>query len=352
MIKNIHLKNWRNWEDKKIDFNQNNIIFGLNGSGKTNILESIYYLANLSSWRLLSGFEQVKNFSSEYFELKAKIKSQNEDYDIGIFYGYVDHQKKRVIKLNQVKSSGKNINNIFKVILFSPEQIDLLTSPQGRRGYLNTFLSGFERNYKLSYINYSKVVYVKNKLLTQIREGLAHKSQLDFYNNELIKEAYSIVNYRRDWFGYLNENFSNQYFEFNHKKEKIRVEYRPKVVIEQLAEKIRTNTDKEILAGKTLYGPHKDDWMVVLNNSDIIYSASRGEWRSVLATLKLIETEYIKQKYFKPVIILDDVFSELDQDRRETLLHKWDAYQKIITTAEDAHILNIDKTWKVIKIDG
>lgn len=350
MIKTIELTNWRNQGKFKETLDWNTVIIGPNASGKTNILESIYYASILSSWRTHSDQDLLK-WGEDYFEIKLETQNNNTD-QVRIFIQPDEERVIKKIEINKISRTRKALSGILKTVLFSPEQIEFLTTPGGRRQYLNQFLSQKDYHYSLVLREYNKVVRSKNIILEKIQQGNSTKQELEFWNLKLTELAQIITDKRRDWFQTANTGIRSAYNLLTDKDEAISVEFYLKNPPEKLLETIHENLYKEIKAGITLYGPHRDDWGIILKNHELVKSGSRGEWRSVLIAIKLLEAEYLTEEEHKPIILLDDFLSELDEERKQNFFLKIKNYQVILTSAEKLPTNLVKNKWKIIKING
>lgn len=350
MIKSLKLTNWRNYSSYKTDFDRYNVILGPNASGKTNILESIYFCSNLTSWRSVNDQDLVK-WNRDYFEINLNIVNQNNDL-LRVFVEPREIGAVKRIEINKTRKTRKTLNEMIKTVLFSPEQIDSLFTPGGRRQYLNHFLSQKDYHYGYALRQYSKVVRAKNIILEKISENLCSRQELDFWNQKLVESAEILTNFRRDWFKFINAKIKPSYRLISGTNEKIYLEFYLKTPPEKLMEKIIENTNKEISAGITLYGPHRDDWGINLKGYDLIKTGSRGEWRSALIGIKVLEAQYLSSEELKPVMLLDDFLSELDDSRKANFFNEIKEYQVILTSAESSNLKIIGDKWNVVTTNG
>ncbi len=350
MISGISLLNFRNWQNKKITFDKYNVISGKNATGKTNILEAVYYCAKLESWRSSNDTDLVM-WEKPYFEIKLEL-NLGEKQKIRVFVDFSSGSTHKKVFINEIARAKKTISNIYKVILFSPDQIELVSSPQGRRKYLNNFLSQKDIHYDIALKQLNKVLRAKNHILEKIRLNQAKPEELYFWNLKLVESSQVITDIRREWFSFANQRITDVYQLISQTKQKINYEFLLKNPPERLMNKIEENIDKEILAGVSLYGPHRDDWGINIDYKNLLKNGSRGEWRSVLISQKVIEAEFLCKENFKPIIILDDFLSELDDYRKKNFFAEIKDYQVILTCAQNADVKDLSNKWKIIKTDG
>jgi len=220
-------------------------------------------------------------------------------------------------------------------VLFRPEDIELvLGSPSKRRGYMDSVLEQVDREYRRSNLSYQKGLRQRNKLLERIREGEAERKQLLFWNRLLIKNGEVVEEKRREWIEFVNQ-------ELKEKKLELGLEYDKSVISEARLSKY---SEAEIAAAKTLVGPHRDDFMFIAQRKgklkkDLGIYGSRGEQRMAVLAIKLAELEFVKLKTeSKPVLLLDDIFSELDHEHRDEVLSLLEKQQTVVTTT-DEHLI-------------
>ena len=232
-----------------------------------------------------------------------------------------------------------------RCVLFRPEDIDLvLGTPANRREYLNSVLEQTDREYRRCLLAYSKGVRQRNKLLIRIREGQTDRSQLLFWNKLLIKNGEVIFEKRRKYIEFVNERLKS-------KESALQLYYDKSVMSEKRLEEY---ADKEVWAGKTLVGPHRDDFMFIFQREgrlekDLAIYGSRGEQRMAVFQVKLSELEFMAKREGselelskfrnledRPILLLDDVFSELDREHRREVFKLLDKQQTIISTADES----------------
>ena len=346
-LEHLHLINYRNYENQKLDLNHGiNVLIGANGQGKTNLLEAIYYLSMGTNFRGNKDLELI-HWEQPYFRLRGKIKKNNSErcYDLDI---YVDREKHKQLKINGVKyKSMSELQNYLRVILFSPDDLRIIKgSPAERRRYLDAMMCQTEKGYYRLLHDYERVVTQRNNLLKELQYRQQNKSQLEVWNRYLVEYGSQIIFKRLQFLKLLvpmarriqqqltqqSERFTVTYHcsmgaigDFS--LEQIKVLYR-RIVQQKLAE--------EILRGTTLWGPHRDDLIFYLNGMDLKRYGSQGQQRTGILSLKIAELQTFYQYYGEyPLLLLDDVMSELDDNRRHDLLEivKKNEIQTIITGA-------------------
>lgn len=360
IIKQLNLTNFRNYDNLEIKFNKTiNIIHGNNAQGKTNILEGIFVLCLTKSHRLY-----VDNNLIKHNEIEAHLK--------GIFFNSpIDDVKKMSINKNG-KTLEINNNRVKKIndyiansniIIFYPEDLNLIKgSPQERRRYLNVELCQLYNNYIVYLNDYNKLLKMRNDYLKKIK--LNENVDFNYFSiltNYLIQRAVSIYEIRKKYFDFINEIIDKIYYEIS-EYNNFKIVYKPSIDlskdnIEELMKlEFKRKYNDEVRLGTTIIGPHKDDYFFMLDDENLKENGSQGQQRMAIIAYKLAEIKLFNDlKGEKPILLLDDVFSELD-DIKKNLLLKYidDDYQVIVTTTDLKNISkNILKKAKLIKIcDG
>ncbi len=327
-LKNIELTNFRSHQKLKIEFQGNVIvIFGPNGRGKTNILEAIYFLATGKSLRSQYDSDSISH-DEKFLKLKSDVSFNDGDKtNLELIVDRTNSTGNRSIKkfkINQVPKQGSKFTGILKSVIFLPSDLELLlSSPSIRRKYLDSIFYQISSEYKTAILNYTKALKQRNKLLElMFEESNLNKNhfenQLEFWTSKIISDGKIIQNHRQDFFNFLHENL----YSLNEKLDlldfKIVFNYIPNPATE---ENFINSKEKEYFTRTTQFGPHKDDFEIMLNEKNIQYFASRGQQRVSLIILKIIELEYIFQKTNeRPILLLDDIFSELDDKHKNSIL--------------------------------
>ena len=351
-LRNLNLVNFRNYS--KIDIKLNNtmnIFVGDNAQGKTNILESITILALTKSHRVFNNPNIIKigksKTSIKGTLVKNKIISKLQvDID--------DSGKKLFINKNNIKRVSDYITN-FNVIVFSPGDLEIVSgSPNVRRNLLNTQLSQLSREYLNTYNQYNKLLKTRNEYLKILfNNNIADKDYLDIITDKLIEKAIFIYQKRKEYIDLVNSSI-NKFYKDICNDEGISIEYINNVsfsdfeyetIRKSLKHIFKKNYMKELNYGMTLYGPHRDDFYFKKDNLDLKYYGSQGQQRLAILSFKLGEIDIFNNiSGFKPVLLLDDIFSELDLKKRNRLLKIVNNYniQSIITTTD---LKNINKKY-------
>lgn len=341
MLEHLSLENFRNYDKFSIDFDKTTILIGPNGIGKTNILEAVYLLSTGRSWRtnhISSIIFWDKDFARASVDLDSKAKIKLEM----ILQRFVspDYPKAKMVKINDVKKKVTDLLGKMTVVLFSPETIQMIDgSPVLRRRFLDILICQTDHKYTLALLELSKIIRGRNKLLFYIKIGRSKINELEFWDEKLVVLGKFIIKKRQKTIEFLNKNLSEVYKTISGLDENLKILYKPSINSENFTDALASIQGREIERANTLLGPHRDDLVFLLNSKNIATFGSRGEYRSVILALKLCELEYLKNSSeTEPILLLDDIFSELDQARRLHLSKIVSNQQTIITTTDLDHI--------------
>lgn len=356
-LKRLLLTNYRNCTDLELNFNKSKIlIIGKNAQGKTNILESIYFLSCLKSPRTSNNTELI-NFEKEYFKIETDIIKS--DTDIDLYYIY-SKEKKRDIKVNKVKSTIKDFKSVLKTVLFSTSDLLLLRgAPQDRRDWLDSAISQVYPAYDERLSKYDKIRIQKNNFLKECaKTGYINEKLLDVFNEQMSVTGSNIIYIRKKYLKEIEkiaqikhrtisetENLTIQYdCSFLENEESIeQIQY---AFLQSLDER-RT---EEIRRAQACVGPHRDDVIFYINNQEAVKFASQGQQRTIVLALKLSELDIITDKTGdEPILLLDDVLAELDDVRQNYLLKSINSNTQTIITSVDT-LLFEDEFLKDVKI--
>jgi DNA replication and repair protein RecF len=359
-IAKLRLKSFRNFDEKEFDFSKGTtVVVGQNATGKTNLLESIYLLALGKSFKarleeeMVSYGEQISRvkgriMSDDDFKADLEVMLTRGEISIGETVKKTEKVARKKLYLNGISKRLIDFAGNLKITLFGPWDLDLVTeSPSVRRKYLDTVLSLVDREYRRASLSYEKGLRQRNKLLQRIRDEGVSRTQLLFWDRLLIKNGDYISTSREGFFEYINKtpDFNGNDFILDYDKSAIS------------ESRLAQYKDEEVYAATTLVGPHRDDFIFNIKNKnygdgkkrDLSKYGSRGEQRMSVFWLKLAELGFIEEKtQEKPVLLLDDIFSELDHKHKEMVFKLLKGQQTIITTADPHHI---EKLKKVERID-
>ncbi len=343
-LKHLRLFNFRNY--KSLDFipGENiNVLYGLNASGKTNLLESIYMSIRANSFRSSKDLNLI-NIDENSSSIISRYITDNYKDDYRIEISKFENKK---VFINDEKVNTKDYRKSRFVVLFNPEDLNIIKySPKERRKFLDDLLSNIDLNYDFYMYKYRRLLFERNKLLKMNMD----KNLLDVYDREIVKNGTKIIIMRLRVIKKLNEIAKKHYKILS--GDDLNITYLSTVpvfvdekeLMENYLKILKESISKDIEKRYTSVGPHRDDLDFKINSFSSKSYASQGEQRSVVLSLKLAEADLIKDLYkTKPLLLLDDVFSEIDSNRSRYLLHSLKDLQTFITTTEaDEFLKSVD----------
>ena len=354
IVESIDLKNFRNYEILNMNFDDNvNIIYGDNAQGKTNILESLYICSTSKSHRGSKDKDIVKLGCNEA-HIKVNVKKKDINYRIDM---HLKNGKSKGIAVNGIPiKRAVELFGIINIVLFSPEDLNIIKNGPGeRRRFIDMELSQLDKIYLSNLVNYNKVVTQRNKLLKDIsiNPSRASMDTLDIWNMQLVKFGTEIIKGREKFVQKINEIIYPIHSKLTGGKERLEVEYIPNIQIDNFAKEVERNREKDLKYKITNVGPHKDDLKFYVNGQDVRKFGSQGQQRTAALSLKLSEIELVKIIIKDtPILLLDDVLSELDSNRQNFLINSIGNIQTIITcTGLDEFInsrIDVNKIFKVV----
>jgi DNA replication and repair protein RecF len=329
MISTLRLQNFRSYADASFEFDPGvNIVVGPNASGKTNLLEAVLVLARGSSYRArdaeLIKFDKPWARLDGFFEKHTrtvKLEPPSKTYIID------DKPYKRL-----------SLDKTLPTVYFEPNHLQLMIrGPEQRREYFDDLLERSQPAYRTLLNSYKRTLAQRNSLLKHGRRQAMQ--QLFVWNIRLSEQGSQIALARHNLMDEINDGIAKAYSNISHKRSKVRLEYDISFPIDnyasRLLHKLEAGTEADFERGFTAYGPHREDFILYLNEQNAAQTASRGETRSLLLALKIFELQLIeKVRGQKPIFLLDDVFSELDGSRRRALVEHLKNHQTIITTTD------------------
>lgn len=337
-IKNIQIKNFRNYPELNIQITNDIVVLtGPNAVGKTNLLESVYFASLFKSFRDDTEFIFLKDSNS--MEIKMVVEKEGEEHTLEVFLEKRDKVYANFL-IDGVKKRRKEAQGYTSVVIFDPTDVDMFTkTPEYRRKYLNMVLSQKNPEYLEALGDYKKVLYQKNKLLQDQKSGRANGGDLVAWNEQLITLGSFIIEERKKYIKFLNMRIAEVYTLISGFHRPVEVEYETlagesrEEIERSLAAKLMACAAKENMLATCLVGPHRDDFFLKSEGLYLSPFSSRGELRSQVLSLKILELEYLSKKDDKPILLLDDVLSELDDTRRTFLLkYLQGKFQTFITT--------------------
>lgn len=350
-IKSLELNNYRNYENVQIDFDKGvNILYGDNAQGKTNVLESIYLCSTTKSHRG-SKDKEIVRFGNQEGHIRCLFDKNEVDYQIDI---HLRTDKSKGIAINGMKlKKAAELMGVVNVILFSPEDLSIIKNgPSDRRRFVDSELCQLDKVYLYNLTSYNKIVNQRNNLLKEITYHPELTDTLDVWDSQLISLGTKIIDRRTLFINQLNEIIYDIHKSLTGDKEKLLIKYEPNVEIMEYSQKIKRNRDKDIKYKLTSVGPHRDDFVFFINDMDSKKYGSQGQQRTAALSLKLSEIKLVENLTGNtPILLLDDVLSELDSNRQNYLLNCIGNIQTIVTcTGLDEFIngrLTVNKIFKV-----
>lgn len=343
-LKWLQLEHFRNYDrlDLKLDAYLTALV-GLNAQGKTNLLESIAFLALGKSFRASKALETLK-WDRPHGRIRACIERKGKETQLEIFLQRSPEIKK--VKKQSKWMTPKNFLGSLRAVLFTPDHLDLITgAPQARRQYLDRLLIQVDKDYIQALSNYQRLLSHRNMLLKHIQQTRAHEWELDPWDARLSEEAYKIWGKRKLFLHFLQKTLEENYHAIAGKGKTLSLVAR--LHDDRFEEHLIAQRSSDIQNGSSSIGPHRDDFSLFLDDKELAESGSRGEQRSAVLVLKMAELKYIEEKTKeKPLFLLDDVFSELDEKRQGKLIELLKNYQCILTTTSLDHLKGL-KTAKV-----
>ncbi len=357
----LKLTNYRNCRDLSLNLNSGKIlIIGKNAQGKTNILESIYFLSALKSPRTSNNIEII-NFNAETAEIEAELVKANTSVTLDYSYS---KEKTRILKVNGVKTTPKNFKQVLKTVLFSTNDLLLLRgNPSDRRDWLDRAISQIYPAYDERLSKYDKIRIQKNNFLKELIKGVPlDETLLEVLNEQLTITGSNIIYLRIKFLAEI-EKIAREKHRIISETEELKLVYDCSFLdgeteLEEIAEKFRGALEErkieEMRRAQSCVGPHRDDILFYINENEATKFASQGQQRTVVLALKLSELDIITEKTGdEPVLLLDDVLAELDDLRQNYLLKSITNATQVVITSVDTLLFENEflKGVKIYKIE-
>ncbi len=352
ILKSIALNHFRNYSDMFLEFDKGtNILYGDNAQGKTNILEAVYVSGTTKSHKGSKDKELIQ-FGQEESHIRTVVERDGLDYQIDM---HIKKHKPKGIAINKVPiKKASELFGILNIVFFSPEDLNIIKNgPSERRRFLDMELCQLDSIYLYHLTKYNKILNQRNKLLKDINFRPELADTLSVWDMQLIEYGKKIINSRNKFIERLNEIVPNIHKNISGNREELILHYEPNVKEDDMERELLKNQARDLKFGMTSIGPHRDDMSFNIQDVDIRRFGSQGQQRSCALSLKLSEIELVKQSIREtPVLILDDVLSELDSSRQNFLLNSIHDIQTVITcTGLDEFVKNrfeINKLFRVV----
>ena len=355
-IEKTVIKNFRNIENMELEpSNGINVIYGENGHGKTNIIESFWLFTGCNSFRTRKNIELI-NKDSKFSELFIQFFSNSREQDAKIIIN-----DKKEAYLNGIKqNSPRKFLGEFQAVVFSPSVLSVIRDgPSEKRKFIDIAISLIKPNYAALLSKYNKTVIQRNSLLKQIGAEKKGEDLLFVFDEELARCGGKIIDYRLKYLNDLRSEAPQIYSEISNGREKMKISYVNSLKeigknnvewSEILYKNLSENHEKDIIRQATSFGPHKDDLEIFLDDMNVRNYGSQGQQRSCALSLKIGEATILKNvSGEQPIALMDDVMSELDENRQKYLMKFFDGWQVFITCCDPSHKskINSDKVFEI-----
>ena len=353
IIKSLELADFRNYDSLHIDFSSGtNILYGDNAQGKTNILEAIYLSATTKSHKG-SKDKDIVNFYKEESHIRTYLEKEGVEIRVDM---HLRKNKSKGIAIDGQKiKKAAELLGLLNVVFFSPEDLSIIKDgPAERRRFADMELCQLDQFYLYNLNHYNRIVNQRNKLLKDMYFNPSLRDTLTIWDSQLISFGSKIIERRKLFAEQLNEIIFDIHKKLSGGKEELVICYEPDVLIEDYERSLTENQERDIKLKQTVTGPHRDDFSFIVNGIDIRKFGSQGQQRTAALSLKLSEIELVrKMTNDNPVLLLDDVLSELDSNRQNYLLSTIGDIQTIVTcTGLDEFVNNRFEIDRVFHIEN
>ena len=353
IITKIELSNFRNYDSLSLELDdKTNILYGKNAQGKTNVLEAIYLCSTTKSHRSSKDAELIK-FENNEGHIKLFINKKGREYRIDI---HLRKNKSKGIAINGIPiKKASELFGILNMVFFSPEDLNIIKNgPAERRRFLDSELCQLDKIYLSDLTTYNKILNQRNKLLKDMVYRPDLKDTLPVWDMQLVETGRKIIRRRKQFVDELNEIVHDIHYRISGEKEDLLLQYEPSIEDIFFEDELSRVKERDMRQCMTSVGPHRDDLLFSIGEVDIRKFGSQGQQRTSALSLKLSEIELLKRSiHDTPVLLLDDVLSELDSNRQNYLLNSIHDTQTLITcTGLDEFVKNrfhINKIFKVVQ---
>lgn len=353
ILKSVELNNFRNYESLHMELDSGtNILYGDNAQGKTNILESIYVSGTTKSHKGSKDREMIR-FGCEESHIRTIVEKGGVDYQIDM---HLKKNRSKGIAINRIPiRKASELFGILNLVFFSPEDLNIIKNgPSERRRFLDLELCQLNKLYLYELTRYNKILNQRNKLLKDIIFRPELKDTLSVWDDQLVESGKKIIEAREEFVRELGVIVQKIHKSLSGDKEELILSYEPDSRAEELEQKMREYRERDLKFGQTTAGPHRDDLSFFVDQVDIRRFGSQGQQRTSALSLKLSEIELVKKSIHEtPILLLDDVLSELDSNRQNFLLNSIHDIQTLITcTGLDEFVKNrfhINRVYQVVE---
>lgn len=353
IIKSIELSNFRNYEQLNLELDKGtNILYGDNAQGKTNILEAVYLCGTTKSHKGSKDKEMIR-FDGEESHIRTIVEKNEKSYQIDM---HLRNRGAKGVAINKLPiKKASELFGILNIVFFSPEDLNIIKNgPAERRRFIDLELCQLDKIYLSDLTRYNKTLVQRNKLLKDINYRPELRDTLPVWDMQLLEYGKNIIKKRRQFINELNEIISEIHFNISGGKENLVLKYEPSIDDIFFEDELIKARNKDLKLCQTTVGPHRDDMLFSIDGIDIRKYGSQGQQRTSALSLKLSEIDLVKKSINStPVLLLDDVLSELDSNRQNYLLNSINDIQTIITcTGLEEFVKNrfqIDKIYQVVQ---
>ena len=351
IVESLSLKNYRNYENLNLNFSDGtNIFYGNNAQGKTNILEAVYMSGTTKSHRTSKDLELIR-FTEEESHISTMVRKNGISHKIDI---HLKNNKSKGVAIDGIPiKKASELFGMINFVFFSPEDLNIIKNgPSEKRRFMDIELCQLNKIYLSDLANYNKIVIQRNKLLKDLFFRKDLTDTLDIWDIQLCEYGQRIIEMREAFVERLNEIIFDIHYSLSGGKENLKIVYLKNCEKENLMEQLKLNREKDLKLKTTSVGPHRDDLGFYFDGMDVRKYGSQGQQRCAALSLKLSEIELVKSTTGDtPILLLDDVLSELDKNRQNYLLNHIHDIQAMITcTGLDEFVncrFSIDKIFKV-----
>lgn len=353
ILKSIELCNFRNYEREEFHFHEGtNVLYGDNAQGKTNVLEAIFVGGTTKSHKSSKDVDMIQK-GKEESHIRYFVEKNDCTYKVEI---HMRRGKTKGIAIDGLPiTSSKELMGLCHIIFFSPEDLSIIKDgPEQRRRFMNMELCQLNKAYLYYLTQYKKVLKQRNALLKQIQQKEDLKNTLEIWDSQLVENGSKLIEMRQEFIDQIGLIMREKHRNLTGGQEEIEVLYKPNCQAQDFANRLFMEGDRDILSGTTTVGPHRDDILFYIGGQEIKTYGSQGQKRTAALSLKMAEITIVEDAIGeKPILLLDDVLSELDRSRQNYLLENIKGIQTIITcTGLEEFVkngININQTFEIVE---